>query len=487
MPLMSRLIRQHTEIGPEDEEYLVRLVAEWHLLADLSFSDLVLWVPDVDPNIFWAVAQTRPSTGPTALEDDVAGDEVGYQPEHGVPEAYLTGEQVETSENKLQAGIPVDVHAVPIHRDGRVLAVIERHTNQMGVRAPGALEDNYLEMAEVLTSMVAHGEYPTGANTDPVLSPRVGDGVFRLDRNRNVRYATPNAITALRRLGLESYPEDEHLPSLLRDLAEAAGGTAPPDEAYRTSEVAEVEVSAGTVSIRLRLVPLRDGNGTDELIVLCRDITEINRRERQLVTKDATIREIHHRVKNNLQTVAALLRMQARRSPEARAALTEAMSRVAAIAVVHETLSQSFDETVAFDDVADRVLQMVGAVATSHDHPEGVIARREGSFGMVPAQVATSLSLVVTELCQNAIEHGLSGAGGGQVTVRPSAGDGALEVEVVDDGVGLPEDFLLASSKSLGLSIVSTLMADLGGTFELTNNPAGPGSLARICLPLARD
>ena len=101
--------------------------------------------------------------------------------------------------------------------------------------------------------------------------------------------------------------------------------------------------------------------------MLCRDVSDLRSKERELVTKDATIREIHHRVKNNLQTVAALLRMQARRieSPEAKVALTDAMSRVASIAIVHETLSQTFDEIVEFDAVADELLQMVGDVAAS--------------------------------------------------------------------------------------------------------------------------
>ena len=80
--------------------------------------------------------------------------------------------------------------------------------------------------------------------------------------------------------------------------------------------------------------------------MLLRDVTDLRSRDRELVTKDATIREIHHRVKNNLQTVAALLRLQARRMtvPEARAALEEAVRRVGSIALVHETLSQSLDE-----------------------------------------------------------------------------------------------------------------------------------------------
>ena len=95
-------------------------------------------------------------------------------------------------------------------------------------------------------------------------------------------------------------------------------------------------------------------------------MTDLRRRDRELVTKDATIREIHHRVKNNLQTVAALLRLQARRigEPAARSALEEAVRRVGSIAIVHETLSQSVEGNVDFDEVADRLGAMVTDVSS---------------------------------------------------------------------------------------------------------------------------
>lgn len=491
MQLMNQLMRDHADISDDDEVFLFRVVNEWHLIADLSFSDLVLWVPSHDPDIFWAVAQIRPTTGPTALEDDVAGDSVGYQPEHGVPEAYLSGKMVETSENKLQAGVPVDVHAIPIKRGGRAIAVVERHTNRMGVRAPGSLEDTYLEIAETLTGMLARGEFPlSGTPSDPVVSPRVGDGLIRLDAHLNVMYATPNAVTAYRRMGLAADLEDENLPLITRSLQVPVTwdqeGPDPLDEAFGRGEATEIDVAVGMISIRLRILPLMCGDrGRIGVVVLCRDVTELSKRERQLVTKDATIREIHHRVKNNLQTVAALLRMQARRigSPEARAALTEAVSRVAAIAVVHETLSQAYDEVVEFDEVADRVLKMVGGLALTRG--DRVTARREGTFGLIPADVATNLSLVVTELCQNAMEHGLAEARQGLVRVLPQTTNGQLTVEVIDDGAGLPAGFSLETNRSLGLSIVATLMADLGGTFDLANNSSGKGARAMITLPVA--
>jgi two-component sensor histidine kinase len=241
------------------------------------------------------------------------------------------------------------------------------------------------------------------------------------------------------------------------------------------------ELVSGDAHLLLRAVPLLDGRSRLGTIVLSRDVSDLRSRERELVTKDATIREIHHRVKNNLQTVAALLRMQARRmtSPEAKIALNDAMSRVASIAIVHETLSQAFDEVVDFDRVADGLLRMVGEVAATSTT---VSAVRLGSFGDVSASVATSLSMVITELCQNAVEHGL-GDQPGEVRVVPEVIDGWLRVSITDNGRGMPEGFDWHSSRSLGLSIVATLVAELEGRFELGDNPDGPGTRATVEIP----
>jgi two-component sensor histidine kinase len=216
--------------------------------------------------------------------------------------------------------------------------------------------------------------------------------------------------------------------------------------------------------------------------VLLRDVTDLRRRDRELVTKDATIREIHHRVKNNLQTVAALLRLQARRieSPEGREALEEAVRRVGTIAIVHETLSQAFDEFVDFDEVADRLRVMVAEVSS-----RGAVVRsaREGSFGTITAEVATPLAMVLTEALQNAVEHGF-GDGPGAITVTARRAPGRLLLTVDDDGAGLPVGFDLATSTSLGLSIVRTLVeSELAGRLEVGAGPVG-GTRVEVELPL---
>jgi len=456
-------------------------VHEWHLLADTSFSDLLLWVPDRDDNIFWAAAQIRPNTGPTALEDDIVGDCVSYDPEHLVTTAFLSSEIVETTENQLASGNPVGIWAVPVMRQGRCVAVVERHTNQMGIRAPGALEDTYLEVAAVLTDMLRHGTFPIDPPSVAFASPKVGDGLIRTDESGIVTYATPNATSAYRQLGMVGDLLGENLLEMTSELGGEPEeiGRGPKDAFGRRPR--EMTIDLVQASMRLRVLPLtRDGAPVGG-VTLCVDNTALRERERQLVTKDATIREIHHRVKNNLQTVAALLRLQSRRmaTPEAKAALKEAVSRVQSIAVVHEILSQSYDETVRFDAVADQLLAMVGDVAATGT----VRSHREGSFGLVPADAATSLALALTELCQNAVEHGL-GSSSGTVAVCPHRDGPVLTLDVINDGSQLPDGFEIGSTKSLGLSIVTTLIEDLGGTFTLANNSSGVGTTARIVVSL---
>jgi two-component sensor histidine kinase len=239
--------------------------------------------------------------------------------------------------------------------------------------------------------------------------------------------------------------------------------------------------------VQLRSLPLVVNGMRTGALVLVRDVTELRHRERELMTKDATIREIHHRVKNNLQTVAALLRLQARRTraPEAREALEEAVRRVGSIAIVHETLSHTPEELVDFDDIAQRVAAMAGEVSAPEARVSPVVA---GRFGLLPGAIATPLALVLTELLQNALQHGLvTGPGpapAGSVLVQAARGPGELKVRVEDNGAGLPEGFSLDAHASLGLQIVRTLVeSELGGQLAIRPRTGG-GTSVSVSLPV---
>ncbi len=466
----------------EITQWLDQLVQNWHTLADLSFSDLLLWRPDETGEQFTCIAQIRPVTGPTALEDDVTGEIMWQEPDNAAVVAYLSEEIYETSENALSAGIPVDVLAIPIMRDGSCIAVLERHTNQMGVRIMGELEEHFTQVADILMKMLHHGNYPFPPASDKAMAPRVVDGMIHVNVDGAIAYATPNAVTAFRRLGYDLDLAGEDLRQVIQKLhvnVESVGQTVLNDLA--NGRTATFDLERSRASIRFLLFPLQISGEPKGTLVLCRDTTELRRRDRMLVTKDATIREIHHRVKNNLQTVAALLRMQSRRltTAEGKEALADATRRVGSIAMVHDTLSRSLDEDVIFDDVVDRILGAVGDMAATSGT---VRAKREGSFGLVSSRAATSLAMIIAELCQNAVEHGL-GRGAGTIIVQVAVGDDHTTVAVLDDGGKLPPGFSL-TGPTLGLSIVATLTRDLGGKFEIMNrDDASAGVKAVLELP----
>ena len=466
VPTLNDVLRLQTDLDAGDVEWLHLLLGDWQLLSDLSFADLVLWVPATAGG-WYAAAHIRPTTGPMVFFDDVVGRRIEPGRRPLLDQAFSELRIVREREPEWRDDMPIREEAIPVVSEGRALAVLARHTNLATLRTPSRLELTYLATADALARMIAAGEFPTlGAPTGQRRgAPRVGDGVIRLDAYGTVDYASPNAISAIHRLG---HVGDVVGTSLAQITTEVLRDEAPVDERLalvvtgRAPWRTEVE-SRGT-SVSLRAIPLTEGGRRTGAVLLLRDVSELRRRERELLTKDATIREIHHRVKNNLQTVAALLRMQSRRLPdnEARAALDEAVRRVGTIALVHETLSQTFDETVDFDEIAARGLAAVVEVAT-RDVP--VRAERSGSFGRLRAEDATALAMVVSELVHNAIEHGLAETGGAVMVLAERSSeehDELLTVTVTDDGSGLPDDFDPEAS-GLGTQIVTSLVQDLRG------------------------
>jgi two-component sensor histidine kinase len=487
VPSLPALARAHTDLSGEDVAWLTLLLADWQIIADLSFADLVLWLPARDGSGYWAGAQMRPTTGPTAFVDDVVGTFVAEGRRPLLDAALHEGRIAREGDPEWRDDVPVRVEAIPVRRGDRVIAVVARNTNLQGVRTPSRLELSYLQTASELSLMIAGGHFPfTGQRSDHADTPRVGDGFIRVDEQGRVTYASPNALSVYRKLGLTGDLSGQSLADVTRSLVPSA---LRPDEETLSAVLGgrrprDTELGNATATVILRSIPLRPQGEHTGALVLLRDVTDLRRRDRELVTKDATIREIHHRVKNNLQTVAALLRLQARRIevPEGRVALEEAVRRVGAIAVVHETLSQAFDESVDFDEVADQLTRLVTDVGS---RGSAILPRRTGSFGEVSSDVATPLAMVLTELVQNAVEHAfgeeLDEQRSGTIEIGCTRDGAALQMVVDDDGRGMPDSFVLEESPSLGLSIVRTLVGELGGTISV-----GPGSHGgtRACVSL---
>jgi len=487
---LRALVEEHTNLHPDEIEHLHRLAGDWQLVSDLSFADLLMWVPLGNRGEFICVAQVRPTTAPTAYQDDQVSRIAGGPEVAHLAVARAQGRIWREGDPVWYGNTPARHEAIPVRRrHSDVIAILGRDTNLTTARTPSQLELNYLTTADDLAQMISDGTFPPERHPGETTSaPRVGDGLIRLDASGKVTYASPNAQSAYRRLGLSAHLVGEDLAAvtgrLVDDPLEGTDAAERIMSALRGIAPARKEIEARGATVLFRALPLQPAGVPIGALVLIRDITEVRRRDRQITTKDATIREIHHRVKNNLQTVAALLRLQARRSvPEARSALEESVRRVASIALVHETLSMSSDEAVEFDGIVDRVTAAAAEVAAPESR---VTLRREGSFGVLPAEVATPLVMVLNELLQNAVEHAFAPGSDGEVVVSAHRERRQLHVRVSDSGTGLPDGFEFDSSERLGLQIVRTLATgELRGSIELKARAEG-GTEAVLVIPLSK-
>ncbi len=487
MAVLEELLLDRAGLDGDTIDHLQRLLADWQILADLSFADLLLFVdhmlPDATP-AYLCVGQMRPYTAQTLYPEDLVGQAFPATARPMLGRAVAQRRVIRDSDPDWSTGVPVREEAIPVRFRGEVVAVVSREANVATARSPSQLELTYLHSAGELAQMLADGTFPYAGDhpEERELSPRVGDGIMRVDAAGTVTFASPNAISAYRRLGSLEHLVGQHLRDF--DVGAAALTTA-----LFVGQPVESEVERhGAVVVR-RLLPLIRDDDVVGALMLVREITELRRHERALRLKDATIREIHHRVKNNLQTVASLLRLQARRlqSAEAREALAESVRRISSIALVHETLSQESREHVDFYMVARRIVDMVGDGLTDPHVPVAFVL--DGEPGELPAEVATPLALVVTELLHNCVEHAFpvgedTTAPGGTVRLAFDRDAHGLRVVVADDGVGLPPGRALDAIANLGLQIARTLVeSELGGTFDATSSAAGTSVRLDVPVP----
>ncbi|HUP70244.1 MAG TPA: histidine kinase N-terminal domain-containing protein, partial [Acidimicrobiales bacterium] len=398
-----------------------------------------------------------------------------------VARAWRQAQLVEGEITLGSRGERAKVQCIPVRWRGELLAVLTRESALTVGRRPGELERVYVQIFDRFARMILNGEFPFETE-DAVAeeAPRVGDGVLLLDARGRVEYASPNAVNALHRMGIYSNTEGMRLDEL------GVEETAVQKAFFQAVPVTE-EITGADVSVLLRCIPLLEHGEATGGLVLMRDVTDVRRRDQLLLSKDETIREVHHRVKNNLQTISSLLRLQGRRLPhaEARTALEEAGRRIRSMALVHEILSRDPSQQVPFNEILDPLVRMAQDGVLTPDHP--VSFEIEGEAGELPAELATPLAVVLTELLQNAVEHafppGHEPEGGRRVSLVLHNDGVELVVHVQDNGRGLPVGFSVEGTHSLGLSIVRGLVTgQLAGSMALHSDG---GTLVELRIPVA--
>tara|TARA_Y100000591_G_scaffold252108_1_gene223631 strand:+ start:67 stop:1317 length:1251 start_codon:yes stop_codon:yes gene_type:complete len=366
---------------------------------------------------------------------------------------------------------------IPVNFNGKAIAVLSRDFSPDDQRVAGELEMTYFSLFRKLGIMISQGIYPfKGAQAETEFTPRVSDGVIELDASGYVRFASPNSVSVLsrlqvdqvegKRLGVEEF-KCESIPLILS-----------------TQRPQSDEISLAGQTVTLKGIPLIEGTEMTGALLLIRDISELRRRDNLIRSKDSTIAEIHHRVKNNLQTISSLLHLQSRRlvAEEAQEAINDSVRRIRSIAVVHEILSHNPEASICFDDIIKPLVRLVSEGLTS---PEITIDFKiEGDTVNFPSAETTALAVILNELLQNTIQHGFKdfpAQGSPEVTIHFGSTNESFHITVTDNGIGLPEIFD-EKNFGLGLTIVSNLIeTDLGGNMELFSiEPSGTVALIRI-------
>ncbi len=537
----------------EQQHHLDLLVRAWGLMADVGFCDLLLLqrAPDKGDRQWRVSAQVRPTTHQTLYAEDLVGQLVSSAERPVLSEQWSGRSWSDSNVYAIGSTSAARSRAIPLRVSQSIdepTAVVLCEAAVDAGRRRGRLESAYVDIFDQLAGMIATGRFPFAEVYEPAENMRVGDGVVVLDSEARIRFASPNATSSFHRLGVQANAEGKRLTELglhadwLEGVATAKFPLSGELTALRTGRVggkglvsppgltnggaAAFETGSGvganqsqqarfaaepspSTVVASYLLPLNEGS-----LLLMRDVTDVRRRDRLIRSKDATIREVHHRVKNNLQTISSLLRLQGRRteSAEAREAIEESVRRIRSMALVHETLSQGITTAVPFNDVIRPLVRVVEEGLQESGHGSRPVRFSiEGSAGELPAEIATPLSIVLVELLQNAVEHGYppvpetnQSDKGGSVRVRfdRTAGlDPQLRVVVRDDGCGFPPGFSLsspsagASRASLGLTIVRTLItSELGGVISTHNEEptspsgvAGGGAVVEIRIPLGES
>jgi two-component sensor histidine kinase len=490
MATPAELARLRTQLDEAQTEHLQRLLGSWSLLADLAFSDLLLVASVASPTQssepqLVVLGQIRPNNRSTLISHDLVGQTVSERRWDLAAESLHTGRLVEGTIEVDDAEEEALVWNVPVRFDGEVIAVLMRI--QGSIRGPSSLyERTYLDVFERFCLMISESTFPyADEEVAAEETPRVGDGAIVVDARGRVEYATPNAVNALHRMGVFSPPDG----SLFDELGVDATFVS---TALTTGRPVIEEIERRPdVAVLAHCVPLLSSGAVTGALILLRDVTDLRRLDRLVLSKDAAIREVHHRVKNNLQTISALLRLQARRTEaeDGRQALLEAERRIRSIAIVHEILSKEPGDQVPFDEIIRSLVQMAEDSVVSM-HPIEISVH--GDLGEATADIATPLAVALAEILQNAVEHGFVGESDplrvGHIGLELGHDRETLWAEIVDNGVGLPAEFNIDSTASLGISIVRDLICtQLQGelTMATVSGEAEGGTRVSLKVPLS--
>lgn len=487
---MDDVVHRCPGLTERDIGVLRRVERDLPILADISRSDILIYCRLAEDQAV-VVAQARPHSVPPIYDEPLCGEVIVAPEKPAIFDTLESGSSARGTQGLIAEGAPVVQEAQPIYgMDGKVIAALSVEKTMIEKERHRHRSIRFRKAIKRLQEMVLQSELE-GLGT---LSPfGEEDGILLVDRRHRIRYSSAIATNLYRRLGYMETLEKKELSSL------NTSDDALVDKVLQNKRCVEEEAQerdrvwirkaipilspSDTVPLSRRLLrlPKSAERVVTGVLIMIHDATAARREEKEARIRAAMIQEIHHRVKNNLQTIASLLRLQSRRtdSEEIRQVLLDSVSRILSVAVVHEFLSEHESRVINIKDVSRRILDQLRKGVMRDE--QGIRFNLRGPNIYLPTQQATACALIINELLQNALEHGFSSLEGGEIFVELEDDADRVTLRISDSGMGLPDGFDLEQDSHLGLTIVQTLVKDdLRGGFELGN---GHGVEAIVTFP----
>ncbi|MCC5912246.1 MAG: histidine kinase N-terminal domain-containing protein [Clostridiaceae bacterium] len=459
--MLRELCKTYTKLSEDDVLILENVKEALPLISRAVQADVFIDCLTNIPNIAIVVEETRLGKGKSMYQESVIGKFALRENEPAVLRTLETGVFSRNLKALTQEKKKVSQIVEPIkNKYGQVIGVLiieQDITND--IKRDKEME-NLLEITEKLTETVNNFK-----SAESTIMHYVNEAIIMFDRNGIAIYCNPEAHQLYKKLGYQDEIVGLSFSNLIFGDMNFNGS-------IHNDFINIVEVKVGELSLRVKYVAMEDESEVVGFIMIINDITEVKEKEMELISKSVAMSEIHHRVKNNLQTIASLLRLQSRRihDENAKKAFSESISRILSIAITHELLAQKGLDNIDLRTILEKIKESIIDYVISSD--ENIAIHIKGDPIIVDSDKATSIALVVNELLQNSLKHGFKGRDNGEIEVNIVKGEVYTQITVVDDGVGF--NTKKTKSKSLGLSIVKSIVGErLYGNIQINSNGDG--------------
>ncbi|MDM8520334.1 histidine kinase N-terminal domain-containing protein [Anaerolineales bacterium HSG6] len=486
-------------LNQDSIEFLSRIEAQMGIVSDLSRADILLYGRKSGDEVV-VLAHARPTSIARVYNKSREGRIIEEKIRPEVFKALIEGTRQADIRSFIFEGAPVVRTIYPVYyppplgqnwgtSKAQIVGALTIVTNLIEYERQRLRNQVFREVVSNLQVMLLRARVP---GTNKLTPFGEQDGVLFADINGVIRYASGVAANLYRRIGYKETLVGRHLLELdttdeeMRQLSlEHQNSFEKESEENGRIWIRKVIPVFSYPSQNWRWLKILKSQSAAEkmsgVLLTFHDETDVRRQSQELRIKNAMIQEVHHRVKNNLQTIAGLVRMQTRRvkSSEAKVVLEETLSRILSVAIIHEFLSNEDGNIIDIKEISGRILSQFRQGMISPD--QKIQLELTGEAIYLPARQATACSLVINELLQNALEHGVGKKRSGTIRVNLHDGGDDVIISVSDDGDGLPHDFSFDNTTSLGLQIVKILVeGDLRGKIKVVKNDDSTGASIQV-------